>query len=67
MIQEMRRYLRQGDSFAFETTLSGRSYALHIQEWQSAGYRVGEENATFNIIRRTCPLMARRPAHPQML
>src|SRR5438105_15485939 len=25
MIMEMRRYLRQGESFAFETTLAGRS------------------------------------------
>ena len=40
MILEMRRYLRQGESFAFETTLAGRSYALHIPDWQSAGYRV---------------------------
>ncbi|SRR6266478_403748 len=40
MILEMRRYLRRGDSFAFETTLAGRSYALHIPDWQSAGYRV---------------------------
>ncbi len=40
MILEMRRYLRQGQSFAFETTLSGRSYARHIPGWQSAGYRV---------------------------
>jgi predicted ABC-type ATPase len=28
MIMEMRRYLRRGNSFAFETTLAGRSYAL---------------------------------------
>jgi predicted ABC-type ATPase len=40
MILEMRRYLRQDESFAFETTLAGRSYALHIRDWQSAGYRV---------------------------
>ncbi len=40
MILEMRRYLHQGNSFAFETTLSGRSYAQHIPDWQSAGYRV---------------------------
>jgi predicted ABC-type ATPase len=40
MILEMRRYLRQGESFAFETTLAGRSYAVHIPDWQSAGYRV---------------------------
>lgn len=40
MIMEMRRHLRHGDSFAFETTLAGRSYALHIPDWQKAGYRV---------------------------
>jgi predicted ABC-type ATPase len=40
MILEMRRYLRRGESFAFETTLSGRSYARQIPKWQSAGYRV---------------------------
>jgi len=40
MLLEMRRYLAQGDSFAFETTLSGRSYAQHIPHWQEAGYRV---------------------------
>jgi predicted ABC-type ATPase len=40
MLEEMRRYLEQGQSFAFETTLSGRSYAQHIPDWQSAGYRV---------------------------
>src|SRR5437016_4691682 len=40
MLSEMRRYLEQGASFAFETTLSGRTYAQHIPHWQSAGYRV---------------------------
>src|SRR5260370_28097632 len=40
MIMEIRRYLQEGESFAFETTLAGRSYALHIPDWQSAGYRV---------------------------
>src|SRR5260370_39369974 len=40
MILEMRRCFRLGESFAFETTLSGRSYARHIPDWQSAGYRV---------------------------
>src|SRR5436190_651239 len=32
MIREIRRYLQEGDSFAFETTLAGRSYALHIPD-----------------------------------
>lgn len=29
-----------GESFAFETTLSGRHYARLIPQWQSSGYRV---------------------------
>jgi predicted ABC-type ATPase len=40
MVLEMRRHLHKGESFAFETTLSGRSYAQRIPDWQSAGYRV---------------------------
>jgi predicted ABC-type ATPase len=28
------------ESFAFETTLSGRSYARHIPRWRKAGYHV---------------------------
>jgi predicted ABC-type ATPase len=40
MISEMRRYLREGASFAFETTLSGTGYARQIPNWQSAGYRI---------------------------
>jgi predicted ABC-type ATPase len=40
MLSEMRRHLQAGESFAFETTLSGRRYAQQIPRWQSAGYRV---------------------------
>jgi predicted ABC-type ATPase len=40
MLSEMRRYLHRGESFAFETTLSGLSYARHIPDWHSIGYRV---------------------------
>ena len=40
MLAEMRRYVKQDDSFAFETTLSGRSYARQITSWQAAGYSV---------------------------
>ncbi len=31
-------YVRQGESFAFETTLSGRGYARLIPRWQEQGY-----------------------------
>jgi predicted ABC-type ATPase len=40
MLLEMRRYLSRGEDFAFETTLSGRSYVQQIANWQSRGYRV---------------------------
>lgn len=40
MLEELDRHFRAGESFAFETTLSGRGYLRHIQQWQQAGYRV---------------------------
>lgn len=40
MLQELARHFAARQSFAFETTLSGRGYLRHIREWQSSGYRV---------------------------
>ena len=40
MLSEIQRRVRKGESFAFETTLSGRVYARMIQEWRNSGYRV---------------------------
>jgi len=40
MLSEIRRRLKKHGSFAFETTLSGRSYAHRIPQWQLAGYEV---------------------------
>ena len=40
MLEEIAACLEQGDSFAFETTLSGRSYAAQIPKWRAAGYLV---------------------------
>ena len=40
MLLEIARRVRAGESFAFETTLSGRSYARLIPQWQSVGYHV---------------------------
>jgi predicted ABC-type ATPase len=37
---EIRRRVQRRISFAFETTLSGRTYAQQIPGWQSAGYQV---------------------------
>ncbi len=40
MLQELARHFAARESFAFETTLSGRGYLHHIRVWQAAGYRV---------------------------
>jgi predicted ABC-type ATPase len=40
MVEEIRRRVRAGRSFAFETTLSGVRYARLISRWRALGYRV---------------------------
>ena len=40
MLQEIHRRARGGESFALETTLSGRQYARLIPSWRAAGYHV---------------------------
>lgn len=40
MLAEIDAHVRRGDSFAFETTLSGRGYLRRIEEWRRLGYRV---------------------------
>lgn len=40
MLSEIARHVDEGKSFAFETTLSGRSYARMIPEWRQRGYLV---------------------------
>ena len=40
MLQEMAKSVANGDSFALETTLSGRTYARQIPQWRRAGYAV---------------------------
>lgn len=40
MLAEIHRHAAAGESFAFETTLSGRGYARFIPAWQAAGYGV---------------------------
>jgi len=40
LIEEIRGRVRNGESFAFETTLSGRRYALMIPSWRKEGYDV---------------------------
>ena len=40
MLEEIRAYVGRRESFAFETTLSGRLYARYIRQWQEVGYRL---------------------------
>lgn len=40
MLAEINRLAAQGRSFAFETTLAGRSYLRRIDQWRRDGYRV---------------------------
>lgn len=40
MLEEIDRNTATGRSFAFETTLSGHTYARRIPQWRAAGYTV---------------------------
>jgi predicted ABC-type ATPase len=39
-LAELDRLARSRTSFAFETTLSGRTYAGRLQKWKALGYRI---------------------------
>jgi predicted ABC-type ATPase len=40
MLEEIAHSTQRGESFALETTLSGKGYLWRIGQWQAAGYRV---------------------------
>jgi len=40
MLEMIHDFVKRKESFAFESTLSGRGYSRLIPEWQSAGYLV---------------------------
>lgn len=40
MLQEVQGCFERGESFAIETTLSGKGYLKHIKRWREAGYDV---------------------------
>src|ERR1044071_2572468 len=40
MLRMIHEKVRRRESFAFETTLSGRNYARHIARWRKSGYHV---------------------------
>jgi predicted ABC-type ATPase len=40
MLEEIANCVRKGESFAFETTLSGLNYWVRIRQWRAQGYHV---------------------------
>ena len=40
MLMELDRLAKARTDFAFETTLSGRTYLRRIDRWKTAGYRI---------------------------
>jgi predicted ABC-type ATPase len=40
MLETIAEHVRRSESFSFETTLSGRTYAQMIPDWRAAGYVV---------------------------
>ena len=40
MLEMMKKYVEKGESFSFETTMSGKNYSKQIPEWQEKGYKV---------------------------
>ena len=40
MLSQIHEQVRKAESFAFETTLSGRGYVRWIPRWQAQGYRI---------------------------
>ncbi len=40
MVETIREYVRRGENFAFETTLSGLNYSRLIPRWREQGYFV---------------------------
>lgn len=41
MLEWLTKLARRGERFAFETTLSGRTWSRHIERWRADGYEVG--------------------------
>ena len=57
MLNRINELLDRSESFAFETTLSGRAYLRHIARWRGAGYRGPDapSNPTQTAVPERCP------------
>ena len=63
MVEEIHVRVKAGSSFAFETTLSGRTYAQMIPAWQRAGYRVSLIFLRLSSVEIAIARVAARVAH----
>lgn len=54
------QYVSRGESFAFETTLAGRSFGKAIPIWQSRGYAVVIYFLTLSSVQQALDRVARR-------
>jgi predicted ABC-type ATPase len=63
MLQAIRDHVANRDSFAFETTLSGRRYARLIPVWQAEGYAVKLVFLYLNSVDTAIARVAARAAH----
>ena len=60
MLQTLAAYAREGRSFAFETTLSGRGYVRMIKRWQHTSYHVKLVFLSLNSAEQAIERVARR-------
>ncbi len=62
MLQEVQACFQRGESFAIETTLSGKGYLKHIKQWREAGYQVSLIFLSLNDVNISIERVAKRVA-----
>lgn len=60
MLQEVQACFQRGESFAIETTLSGKGYLKHIKRWREAGYQVSLIFLSLNDVNISIERVAKR-------
>ena len=62
MLQEVQACFQRNESFAIETTLSGKGYLKHIKRWREAGYQVSLIFLSLNDVNISIERVAKRVA-----
>ncbi len=62
-LREMERLAREGNDFAFESTLSGMAHAGRLRRWRTAGYRIEIVFLRLNSARLALRRVAARVRH----